>query len=200
MSFLSRLFGARKTTSSPAVAATLVTNAKSPFRIVAPSIGFLNLRGVAGNEELEKDKNVLEGLFGKTVVAIDVIPRCDVLFVYCNFDVAGTIVGHKKSLREIIRDARAYIVVVASENDPKTYMKCTGDRKVWPREQSLKPARLRHPADRDRVRRRAVIAIGLVGFGVDRVERTLHDLLQFLVHRFKSTRRNFAGPAPIRNS
>jgi hypothetical protein len=132
MSFLSRLFGARKTTSSPAVAATLVTNAKSPFRIVAPSIGFLNLRGVAGNEELEKDKNVLEGLFGKTVVAIDVIPRCDVLFVYCNFDVAGTIVGHKKSLREIIRDARAYIVVVASENDPKTYMKCTGDRKVWP--------------------------------------------------------------------
>src|SRR3712207_7940939 len=38
------------------------------------------------------------------------------------------------------------------------------------REQALQPTRLGHPADRDRVRRRAVVAVGLVGLGVHLVE------------------------------
>src|SRR5690349_9628511 len=49
------------------------------------------------------------------------------------------------------------------------------------RKQPLQPARLRHSADGNRVRRRPVVAVGFVGLGIYLVEDLFHHLLQFVL-------------------
>jgi hypothetical protein len=45
-----------------------------------------------------------------------------VLFLYCHIEPSGTIRGSSRGLREIIRDSRAAVVVVASENSGDSYI------------------------------------------------------------------------------
>lgn len=47
---------------------------------------------------------------------------CDVLLVYCGIEAGGKVAGSPLSLRQIIRDAGAGVVIFAAENDPDRYM------------------------------------------------------------------------------
>jgi hypothetical protein len=143
--FFSRLFGRPKhgttpPSSSPAGAAAahpiyevqIKTTAQDPFRIESPTIGFYNLRGVAGNQQLAADRLVLAPLFTEMQVTDGgPVPSCQVLFLYCDVAADGRIAGSSARLREIIRGARAYVAVVASENPPEHYLQCLGPRDDW---------------------------------------------------------------------
>src|SRR5579859_5259223 len=124
MGFLSKLFGSN--------ASTVTTTVDRPFRIQDPTIGFLNLCGESGARLLEADKRALGPLFGHTKVS-DVLPppQCDVLFIYCSLSPQPDASDPIGSLRSLIKSARAYIAVFASENDPNAYIKRMGKRTDW---------------------------------------------------------------------
>ena len=68
------------------------------------------------------DKAALVSLFSSSVESSDVPPICSVLFLYCHIEPSGNIRGSSRGLREIIRDSRAAVVVVASENSGNSYI------------------------------------------------------------------------------
>jgi len=122
MGLFSRLFASRKRTT---------TTVEIPFRIDSPAIGFLNLRGSAGEATMKADQQVLRPLFREVRESRNDVPECAVLFLYSDLDAAGNIVGRSDGLREIIKAAGAYVAVVASENPADHYMKCLGPRNGW---------------------------------------------------------------------
>ena len=122
MGFLSSLFNRFGFTS---------TTALRPFRIENPIIGFLNLQGETGNAILEQDQLILASLFTVSRTSIDVVPKCQVLFIYCAFDGLGKIIGTEATIRQLIKEAGAYVAVIASENDPDSYVKAVGKRTDW---------------------------------------------------------------------
>ena len=124
MGFLSNLFGSGGT-------ATQTTTADRPFRVRDPSIGFLNLQGKEGAPLAAADQSVLSPLFKSSQSSTDVVPRCEVLFIYCSVDAQGKIVGRPESIRDLIKQAGAYVAVVASENNPNSYIKAMGSRNDW---------------------------------------------------------------------
>jgi hypothetical protein len=124
MGLLAKLFGNR--TSS------IRTTVNRPFKIQDPSIGFLNLHGDAGARLLEADKLALGTLFSKIKVSDELPPpQCDVLFIYCSFGPQPDTSESIAAPRDLIKSARAYIAVFASENDPNAYIKRMGKRKDW---------------------------------------------------------------------
>jgi hypothetical protein len=124
MGFLSNLFGGRRP-------GTQTTTPDRPFRIPNPGIGFLNLQGASGASLAAADHRILSPLFGASHASTDVVPRCEVLFLYCTVDAQGKIQGHSTSIRDLIKSAGAYVAVVASENNPDSYMKAMGPRNDW---------------------------------------------------------------------
>jgi hypothetical protein len=56
---------------------------------------------------------------------------CDVLFIYCNLRPEADASDPIASPRNLIKAARAYIAVFASENDPKAYVERMGKRTDW---------------------------------------------------------------------
>ncbi len=148
MKFLSNLFGhkvphSQKTnvgtsTQSPQPriggrdnSQTRTTTADNPYCIENPVIGFLNLQGTLGASLLELDRQVLSPLFASAHVSSGVAPKCQVLFIYCTVDGSGRIEGSDSSIRTLIKDAGAYIAVVATENDPNGYMKAMSGSNDW---------------------------------------------------------------------
>lgn len=124
MGFLSTLFGSRRSTAQ-------TTTVDRPFRIPSPGIGFLNLQGSSGAALAAADQRVLSPLFKTSHESTDVVPRCEVLFLYCTVDAQGRIEGHSTSIRDLIKQAGAYVAVVASENNPDSYIKAMGSRNDW---------------------------------------------------------------------
>lgn len=124
MSFFSRLFGRHHST-------TQVTTVDRPFRIANPTIGFLNLQGTAGEALVNGDRRALSPLFRNSRVSTDLPPKCEVLFLYCTIDAQGKLVGSSATIRDLIADAGAYIAVVATENQPDSYIKGVGKRTDW---------------------------------------------------------------------
>jgi hypothetical protein len=118
------LFGGRK-------AGTRTTTIDKPFRIANPSIGFLNLQGASGATLVEGDRRVLSSLFKESRSSSDNVPKCEVLFLYCTVDAQGKIVGSPTGIRDLIKNAGAYVAVVASENHPDSYIKAMGSRNGW---------------------------------------------------------------------
>ena len=55
-------------------------------------------------------------LFSSVEQSTSMAPKCNVLLAYCDFAANGSVLGSSKSLRELIRDSGAAVVVVASEN------------------------------------------------------------------------------------
>ena len=108
-----------------------VTTVDRPFQISRPSIGFLNLQGAAGAALAEADRGVLAPLFHASEVSTDVVPRCEVLFVYCTLDPRGKVVGSTLGIRQLIKNAGAYVAVVASENEPQSCIKAMGVGNDW---------------------------------------------------------------------
>lgn len=128
MGLLSRLFGSKQSAAGGKTARA--TTADDPFRIERPTIGFLNLRGSAGEPQMQADQQVLRPLFTEVRVSTKEVPQCALLFLYCELDQRGRLVGHDASLRDIIRDAHAYVAVVATENPPNNYLSSLGPRQA----------------------------------------------------------------------
>jgi hypothetical protein len=84
--------------------------------IRSPKLGFLNLKGQTAGKLVAEDRAAIEHLFSSVQESASVTPKCDVLFAYCDLAAEGLVSGSSKSLREIIRESGALVVVVASEN------------------------------------------------------------------------------------
>jgi hypothetical protein len=93
-----------------------------PFVIFSPKLGILNLIGESANPLVNEDKNGLSPLFPSLIEAKNSTPVCDVLLLYCLIDANGNLIGSNKSLRELIFDSQAPIVLIASPNSGNTYI------------------------------------------------------------------------------
>ncbi len=123
MGFFSKLFGARES--------SVRTTVDRPFRISSPNIGFLNLQGAQGAALAEADQIALSPLFIASNASTDIVPKCAVLFIYCTLDANGKIVGSSFGVRQLIKEAGAYVAVVASGNQPEAYIKAMGNPNDW---------------------------------------------------------------------
>lgn len=120
MQWLKRLLGSTSASESASGSARRIT-VDNPLIINSPRIGFLNLIGSPAQAILEEDKAALISLFASSEQSEDAPPICDVLMIYCDVQSDGRITNHSGGLRDIIRDSQAPIVIVASENDAKSY-------------------------------------------------------------------------------
>ena len=84
--------------------------------IEKPILGLLDLSNGVSATDLVADRDTLKSVFHSVLESVSKPPKCDVLFVYCQIESNGTISGSEFGLRELIREAGASIVVVASEN------------------------------------------------------------------------------------
>lgn len=89
--------------------------ATKPPVIDKPRIAFLNLAGASCATMAAEDCAVIGELFGRNVQVATVSVPCDVLFLYCRFEPSGKILGQQASVRSLIRDSTARVVVIASE-------------------------------------------------------------------------------------
>lgn len=131
MGLFSRLFASRKPAETASTSSTQTTTAQNPFQIDTPVIGFVNIHGTSGEEAMKADQQILKPLFNKVSESRCDVPQCSVLFLYCDVDAAGKIVGRNDGIRDIIKAAGAYVAVVASENSLDHYMECLGPHNDW---------------------------------------------------------------------
>jgi hypothetical protein len=113
------------------------TTADNPYVISSPVLGLVNLLGSAGNALLEQDRKTLGGIFSSVQVADRAIPRCNVLFLYCTLETSGRVAGLSASFRDVIKEARAHIAVLASDLSPAVmqnpeFRKSLSARPDWP--------------------------------------------------------------------
>lgn len=91
-------------------------------KIRSPRLGFLNLKGAAGEQILAEDRRALAFMFSAVQESSTMPPPADVLFIYCDIGPDGRISGTRAGLRDIIRESGAHVVVVASENPGESYI------------------------------------------------------------------------------
>lgn len=94
----------------------------STATITQPVLGILDLDSGRFGALASQDRAALGPLFSSVVEGDGAPPRCDVLLVYCGIEAGGKVAGSPLSLRQIIRDAGARVVIVAAENEPDRYM------------------------------------------------------------------------------
>jgi hypothetical protein len=99
--------------------------AKLSIRVVfrQPTIAFLNLSGTGCDTIVAEDSAQIGGLFhGKIRVVTTGVPSCDVLFLYCDFEPSGRIVGEGSSLRDLEkrRQRGCHCIGGRSRNDVKS--------------------------------------------------------------------------------
>ena len=98
----------------------LLRFSKRGLRIPNPRVGILDLTSGLSDSIIEEDRTVLKDLFGSCEESKDVVPKCDILFLYSELGDGGTLQGTERYFRATIRDSGAKIVVLASENpNPK---------------------------------------------------------------------------------
>jgi hypothetical protein len=51
--------------------------------------------------------------------------------IYCQIDPVGRIVGNQLRIRDIVKEAGAYVAVVATDNNPENYMKALNPENDW---------------------------------------------------------------------
>jgi hypothetical protein len=118
MEWLKRLIGS-STTAGPRPTRRITVG--HPLVIKSPRIGFFNLLDLSAGSILEEDKKAFQPLFAAMEESNVSPPVCDVLMIYACVEADGKIAGSADGLREIIRQSGASIVVVASENEGKSY-------------------------------------------------------------------------------
>jgi len=128
MALFSRLFGG---SGSVSARGSQVTTADRPFVMKNPAIGFLNLQGERGAKLAECDSRALSPLFTASQMSQNGVPRCDVLFVYCDINASGSVEGTSDSLRGLIEKAGAYVAVIATENVGDAYIKALQSPTDW---------------------------------------------------------------------
>jgi hypothetical protein len=123
MEWLKRILGSSSTTTGPrpTLRSTRRITVDSPLVIKSPRIGFFNLLGSSAKLMLEEDKQAFRPLFAAMEESNVAPPACDVLLIYARVETDGRIAGYTTGLRDIIRQSGAAIVIVASENDGKSY-------------------------------------------------------------------------------
>jgi len=89
-------------------------------RIEAHTLGVLDLSGGTAGALMAADRSALAPLFRRVSDSADAPPRSTLLLVYCTIAGDGAILNSARSLREIIRDAGAP-VVVATPNSGQSY-------------------------------------------------------------------------------
>jgi len=119
MEWLKRLIGSSATGGSQPTRRRITLD--HPLVIESPRIGFFNLLDLSAESILEEDKQAFRPLFAAIEESNVGPPACDVLMIYARVEADGKIAGSADGLREIIRQSGAAIVVVASENDGKSY-------------------------------------------------------------------------------
>lgn len=97
-----------------------------PRIIHRPVLGILDLLETGRNSDAEYDRQKLESFFASIRESRNIPPRCDVLFVYADLEADGRVRNIELSLREIVRDSGATIVVFASANTPESYLGASG--------------------------------------------------------------------------
>jgi len=115
MGFLLRLFGAPK------------------VQVQANTLGLLDLSGGLATSLAAADRTVLEPLFSRVSESAEGAPRCELLLLYCTIETDGTIRNSRLGLREIIRDAGAPVVVVATPNRGDSYTAAAGRNRRYAR-------------------------------------------------------------------
>jgi hypothetical protein len=90
--------------------------------IKSPIAGFLDLTNGDATTEISADRLALSPLFNSSLDSSSEPPHCNVLFVYCHLEPDGGVRGSGQSLRELIRESGAAVVVVATENSPQSYI------------------------------------------------------------------------------
>lgn len=84
--------------------------------VPAAALGILDLSGGRDASLIAADRATLGPLFAEVKESTSRPPECTLLLIYCAFGPDGRIPGQALGLREITRDARAPIVIVASPN------------------------------------------------------------------------------------
>jgi hypothetical protein len=120
MKWLDSVFGRREIAGESYT--TRRVTSKHPLIIQDPKIGFLNLMGPSAHPLIEEDKSALKPLFSRFVESDGAVPVCDVLMIYAKVNSNGAIQNASSSLRVIIHESHAPIVVVAAANDAQSYM------------------------------------------------------------------------------
>src|SRR6476646_10329663 len=125
MGFLAKLFNRGETQRA--------TTYDHPYVIEQPVAGFLNMKGTDGEALLRSDHNVLAPIFRTCCIRSDIddVPKCQVLFIYCKVNGTGGIVGLATRIRDIVKEAGAYVAVVASENDMDAYLHSLEPQNGW---------------------------------------------------------------------
>ncbi len=118
MSFLKKIFGQGQLTArDPAL------RQRAHGQIIQnPRLGMLNLRAGASTDFLRQDRAALGGLFRSVEESEQRPPSCDVLFIYSDIESDGTVRGSASTLRRILEQSGAVVVVVASENPGENYV------------------------------------------------------------------------------
>ena len=98
------------------------TTLTNPYIIRSPRVAFLNLGGAEAQPLMDEDRAALGQYFATCTVSEKAVPVCDVLVLYCTIEPTGQITGYDLTLRQIIRDSRSVIVLVASENAGERYI------------------------------------------------------------------------------
>jgi hypothetical protein len=100
----------------------VVINAKKKtITIAKPELGLLNFIGPSAQKMLSEDRDAIRWVFYSVTESESETPRCDVLLIYVTANPDGSLEGSEQSLRQIIFDSGAKIVVVANENLPEHY-------------------------------------------------------------------------------
>lgn len=120
MQWLKAFFGGRPAAGQSYVSRR-VTH-RHPLMIQNPKIGFLNLIGASARPLVDEDVTALNPLFSDCLESDGDAPTCDVLMIYAAIEADGVIENASHTLREIIHKSHAPIVVVATENDVRSYI------------------------------------------------------------------------------
>jgi hypothetical protein len=101
-----------------------------PHIVSRPRIAFANLAGASCAQIAAQDRADVGRLFGDNVEpATSSVKACDVLFLYCEFEPSGSIIGQQSSLRDLIRTSGASVAIVASQV-PENVVKSAGFQKA----------------------------------------------------------------------
>ncbi|HVZ89200.1 MAG TPA: hypothetical protein VHG72_19690 [Polyangia bacterium] len=95
---------------------------KRTKRIPDPVLGVLDLGVESIRESAAQDLDGLAPLFSETRHGAGSAPICDVLLTYCEITVAGEVKGSRQTFREIVRDSKASVAIIAREHSVDAYI------------------------------------------------------------------------------
>lgn len=92
-----------------------------PQRVEADTLGMLDLSDGTAGALMAVDRAALAPRFRRVSESPDAPPRSTLLLVYCSIASGGVVLNSGRSLREIIRDSGAPVVIVATPNSAQSY-------------------------------------------------------------------------------